>query len=440
MKKCVLIPWVLMGLFPVLSGCLPGPDPSTTGRRATEDQGPFTVVVTTGMVADLVSHVTGRRAEVRGLMGPGVDPHLFRPTSDDIGQLMQADVVFYSGLLLEGGLQAALERAARSGKPVQAVTDNLSEELLRHPAEFAGHPDPHVWHDAALWARCLDTVVETLSRFDPHHAAQYRKNASRYRAELLELDRLVQDGIRTIPEERRYLVTAHDAFGYFCRAYGLQERSVQGLTTESEPAVQDINALIDFLVERQIPAIFQEETVNIAHIRAVIEGARRRGWTVRIHGPLYSDSLGAAGTEMGTYAGMMRHNVATIIDGLGGTVPDDWDRSPNTITSSSTGGRGGVFEQVRAFPCCPCPCQPRGSAFNRCNAFVAGTGKGNTLSGGASGRRCFTWFRIRPTGVRPSVRPSVRPVCRSAETASAVQASKPVWPVLRHSSEQSRHR
>jgi manganese/zinc/iron transport system substrate-binding protein len=312
----------IIGLMPVLAGCLPGPTPSTSRDRTATGQERYTIVVTTSMVGDLVRHVAGERAEVRGLMGTGVDPHLFRPTSDDIGRVMQADVVFYSGLLLEGGLQSALERAARSGKPVHAVTESLPRERLRHPPEFEGHPDPHVWHDAALWSRCLETVVDVLSRFDPDHSEEYRENAERYREELLQVDRLARDAVRTIPEERRYLVTSHDAFGYFCRTYGLEERSVQGLTTASEPAVQDINQLVDFLVEHRVPAIFQEETVNVAHVRAVIEGARRRGWTVRIHGPLYSDSMGPAGSETGTYVGMMRHNVRTIVEGLGGSMPE----------------------------------------------------------------------------------------------------------------------
>lgn len=282
----------------------------------------MTIVVTTGMVGDLVRHVAGDRATVVALMGEGVDPHLFRPTSDDIGMLMQADVVFYSGLLLEGAMQTAFQRAARTGKPVVAVTAGLPPDLLRRSAEFEGHPDPHVWHDAGLWARCLDQIVDVLSRHDPEHAEEYRGNAEAYQRELERIDDYAREAVASIPEGRRFLVTAHDAFEYFSRAYGIEVRSVQGISTESDPGVQDINELVDFLVRNQIPAMFVEATVNVANVRAVLEGAQRRGWTVRQGGTLYSDSMGPPATYEGTYIGMFDHNVTTIVRSLGGSVPE----------------------------------------------------------------------------------------------------------------------
>lgn len=305
--------------FPLLSGCPSGTSSPDVAIGPSKRE---TIVVTTGMVAELARHVVGERADVVPLMGEGVDPHLFRPTADDIGKLMQADVVFYSGLQLEGAMQTAFQRAEDRGRTVVAVTERLPRELLRFPAEFEGHPDPHVWHDAALWGRCLDQVVTVLSARRSDLAEEFESNAENYRRQLQQLDADVREAISTIPESQRVLVTAHDAFAYFSRTYGIEVRSIQGITTESDPGVQDINQLVDFLVERQIPAIFVEATVNAANVRAVMEGARRRGWTVREGGMLYSDSMGPPGTYEGTYLGMLDHNVTTIVRGLGGMAPD----------------------------------------------------------------------------------------------------------------------
>jgi manganese/zinc/iron transport system substrate-binding protein len=237
--------------------------------------------------------------------------------------MMKADLIFYSGLGLEGAMQGAFQRASQSGKTVVAVTDSLPKDELRFSSQFAGHPDPHVWNDVGLWSDCLETIVATLSKVDETHAGEFAANSQAYRLELTKIDAYARQSLASIPQGQRYLVTAHDAFSYFARAYGLEERSVQGITTESEPGVQDINALVDFLVQNKIPMLFVEATVNSANLRAVVEGARQRGWQVRLSDQvLFSDSMGAAGTYEGTYIGMIDHNVTAISRGLGGTAPE----------------------------------------------------------------------------------------------------------------------
>jgi manganese/zinc/iron transport system substrate-binding protein len=274
------------------------------------------------MVADLVRHVAGERADVHSIMGEGVDPHLFKPTGTDIGLMMRADLIVYSGLHLEGAMQSAFEKAAAAGRQAIAITAGLPQDVLRTSAKFAGHPDPHVWHDVSLWSQCLDEAVKVLSARLPDHADEFQSNAAAYRQELAGLDRYARECIATVPAERRYLVTAHDAFSYFSRTYQIEEKSVQGITTDSEPGVQDISDLVKFLVEHKIPALFVEATVNEANLRAVIEGARQKGWEVKVGGMLYSDSMGAPGTYAGTYEGMIDHNVTTITRALGGTAPE----------------------------------------------------------------------------------------------------------------------
>jgi manganese/zinc/iron transport system substrate-binding protein len=254
-------------------------------------------------------------------MGSGVDPHLYKPTRNDMRKLLDADAVFYSGLVLEGRMTDTFTQLAGQGKKVVPVTAALDEAQLREPPEFAGHYDPHVWMDVRLWSRCAAGVGEELAKFDPAHAAEYRERAAAYRARLDELDAYVARVIGSIPESQRVLVTAHDAFGYFGQRYGLEVRSVQGVTTESEAGVQDVNRLVDFLVERKLPAIFVESSVNSKNITAVIEGCQSRGVTVAIGAELYSDALGEAGTYEGTYVGMIDANATRIAKALGGHPP-----------------------------------------------------------------------------------------------------------------------
>lgn len=282
------------------------------------------IVATTEMVADIVRQVAGKHGNVTALMGAGTDPHLFKALRNTVKQLNDADVVFYSGLMLEGRMQDALKQADSDQHPVIAVTSGLEKnepEFLRSPPEFEGHFDPHVWMDVDAWSRCMDVVVETLSKLDPSHAAEFEQNAKAYRAELSELDGYIKGAIESIPEAQRVLVTAHDAFGYFGRRYGIDVRSVQGVTTESEAGIQDVNRLVDFLVGRKLPAIFVESSVSEKNIKAVIEGTASRNVPVKIGGNLFSDAMGAEGTYEGTYIGMLDHNATVISRALGGNAP-----------------------------------------------------------------------------------------------------------------------
>jgi len=304
-----------------LVGCLGALASVLVGASAPARAEGYTVVATTGMVADVAAHVAGERAEVVGLMGSGVDPHLYNPTRSDVKRLMQADVIFYNGLLLEGKMTDSLIRAATAGKRVHAVTELLDEGFLLEPEEFAGLYDPHVWMDPAAWTQTVAVVHEKLVAFDPEGAAAYREQAAAYAEELRALDAYAERVLATVPEGERVLVTAHDAFNYFGRRYGFEVVGIQGLSTDSEAGVKDIERLVDLIVERGVRAVFVESTVSERNVRALVAGAAARGHEVTIGGKLFSDAMGDAGTYEGTYVGMIDHNVTTIARGLGGEAP-----------------------------------------------------------------------------------------------------------------------
>jgi len=306
-----------------LSGCNTGtaPAPSGVGGNGGGVKIPYTIVTTCGMVTDIVSIVAGDRANVSGLMGENVDPHMYKPTRNDQKTLLGADVVFYSGLMLEGRMGDTFIGVGRTGKPVYAVTERIDKSYLREPPEFEGHWDPHVWMDITAWSKCVDVVAEALSSYDASDAPGYKKRAADYQVQLREMDEYIHKTIATIPEDRRWLITAHDAFGYFSRAYKIPVRSAQGISTESEAAIDDINRLVAFIVEKKIAAIFVEASVSSKNIQAIIEGCKEKQWNVRIGGKLFSDAMGTPGTYAGTYLGMMDHNATTITRALGGKAP-----------------------------------------------------------------------------------------------------------------------
>lgn len=280
----------------------------------------YRIVCTVGMIADVVRNVAGEYAEVESIMGEGIDPHIYKPTRDDVIRLSQADVVFYNGLLLEGKMTDVLVRISANGQPVRAVTEAILHEtdyLLKKDND-SGHTDPHVWMDVSGWMRAIPVIVETLSAHDPSNAEHYRAHASAYAEHLKDLNAYVVEVMATIPESQRVLVTAHDAFQYLRRAYDLEVRGVQGLSTESEAGLHDLEDLVDFIVERKIPAVFIESSVSDKNIKALIEGAKARGHKVIIGGELFSDSMGPSGTYEGTYIGMIDHNATTIANALGG--------------------------------------------------------------------------------------------------------------------------
>jgi manganese/zinc/iron transport system substrate-binding protein len=275
---------------------------------------PIEVLTTIGMVTDIVENVGGARVRVNGLMGPGVDPHLYKPSAGDALKLGRADVIFYGGLHLEGRMDDLFDKISASGRAAYAVTDEIDPALLREEDELAH--DPHVWFDVSLWQVAVHTVQRRLSALDPGSDALYRANAARYLAELDALDAYALTQIETIPPESRVLITAHDAFGYFGARYGLEVRGLQGISTASEISAADVQDLAVFIAQRKIKAIFVESSVPEATVRAVQEAVRSRGWDVVIGGELFADAMGAAGTPEGTYIGMVKHNVDTIVQAL----------------------------------------------------------------------------------------------------------------------------
>jgi len=306
-----------LGLVATLSICWAavgcGRKPVTSANRTY----PYKIVTTVGMVSDIVRQVAGDKAVVEGLMGEAVDPHTYRPTQADLARLMSADVIVYNGLLLEGRMTDSLVRVGRS-KPVFAVSERIDPSYL---LEKDGHPDPHVWMDPSAWKRCVEAVASALGEFDPPHRDSYAANARSLNEQIDRLDEYARAAIATIPPRQRVLITSHDAFRYFGRAYGLEVMGIQGLSTESEAGLDDINRLVRLIVDRDIRAVFVESSVGPKNIQALVEGVKSRGRDLAVGGTLFSDAMGPPGTYEGTYIGMIDHNVTTIVRALGGQAP-----------------------------------------------------------------------------------------------------------------------
>jgi manganese/zinc/iron transport system substrate-binding protein len=276
------------------------------------------VVATTTIVGDLVRELGGDGVEVEVLMGPGVDPHLYKASAGDVGRMSAADAVFYGGLHLEGKMTDVLEGMNRRGVRTLAVAECIPEDRLIRLPGFEGLHDPHVWFDVGLWSETVGCVTEALVELDPQHADDFRANAEQYLAELSELDRWVRTQASEVPSEQRVLVTAHDAFSYFGRAYDFEVRGLLGVSTASETGTSDVQQLADFIADRRIPAIFVETSVPPRFVEALQEAVAARGFTVAIGGSLFSDSLGDPDSPEGTYTGTVRANVETIVGALRG--------------------------------------------------------------------------------------------------------------------------
>lgn len=300
------LPAFVLILF-VLSGCRP-PAP-------TESSGRMSILVTVGMLTDIVRSVAGETAEITGLIGEGVDPHLYAPSAADVRRIQAADGILFVGHHLEGRLQSVFERQAAQGKPVAAVAERIPVDTLLLDDE--GNIDPHLWMDVSLWADVAREVHGVLLEWMPEAREALDGNLTALLQDLEALDHEVMDILSTIPEERRILITAHDAFGYLGRRYGLEVMGIQGMSTDSEAGLRHINELVSMIVDRRIPAVFTESTIADRNVRALIEGAASRGHTVRMGGELFSDAMGAPGTPEGTYAGMIRHNARTLANALG---------------------------------------------------------------------------------------------------------------------------
>jgi len=305
---------LILAVTLLVVACVPANVPSTraidiAGRR-------IQVVATTGMVADLVRNVGGVRVEVAALMGPGVDPHLYKPSAGDINRLENADIIFYNGLELEGRMTDLFVKMARVGKPTVPVTDGVTESRLREPPEFEGKYDPHIWFDVTLWQETIPVVARELARVDPSSQKVFEANAAAYTKELGDLHRYVQTLAGEVVQPSRVLITAHDAFGYFGQAYGFEVKGLQGISTATEAGAADVQDLAAFIAERKVKAIFVESSVSRAAIEAVQAAVRARGFDVQVGGELYSDAMGAEGTAEGTYVGMLKHNAETIARAL----------------------------------------------------------------------------------------------------------------------------
>ncbi len=321
------IAYVLLPLLVFLPSCsktdshghrAEGHDPAPQEMKAFSGEYPIDVLCTTGQVAEMVRRIGGEHLEVTALMDPSVDPHLFKPLFDDVARLSEADIIFYNGLHLEGRMADLFVQRART-KPTYAVTEGLvarKDERLREPPEFEGMYDPHVWHDVAMWSDCVHDVADVLAKLDPPHAEEYDKNAHLYMDELTELHQHVRDEIAKIPTKNRVLVTAHDAFGYFGKAYDIEVMGLKGISSEDEIDLAHQEQVQKMLIERKIPAVFVESTINDRAIKALIEPCKAAGWDLQNGGELYSDALGMAGSDASTYTGMIRENVQTIVEAL----------------------------------------------------------------------------------------------------------------------------
>ena len=311
LSSLVAVAFVLAVAALTLFGC--GSREKTDGSNPTG--GKLHVVATTGMIGDAVHTIAGDKITLYTMMGPGVDPHLYKATREDIDQLDRADVVFYNGLHLEAKLGEILEKMSTS-RTVVAVGEAVPMDRRRMPQGASGQPDPHIWFDFSLWARVVDTIGHTLAQVDPANAEFYLANTAAYHDSLTAEHARITREMAEIPKDRRVMITAHDAFHYFGIAYDVEVRGLQGISTVAEAGLHDVTQLVDMLVARKIKAVFVESSVSPKAIEAVVEGCRARGHNVVIGGQLYSDALGQAGTPDATLLGAMRHNVNTIVTAL----------------------------------------------------------------------------------------------------------------------------
>lgn len=281
----------------------------------TTGQEKLNIVTTTGMIGDAVENIVGDSSEVISLMGPGVDPHLYKVTQSDIKKLLNADVIFYNGLHLEGKMGEVLEKMSKE-KPVVAIYNGLTKQQLRATSEFQGNYDPHIWFSVQNWIDVVQFIGKNLSEIDQDHASFYQANTTKHVEELTLLHSWTAEKIKSIPEKQRVLITAHDAFGYFGREYNMKVKGLQGLSTAADYGLKDVTNLVDFISKNKIKAVFIESSVSDRSIKAVMEGCKAKGHNVRNGGTLYSDAMGEKNMPEGTYIGMVKHNVTTIVEAL----------------------------------------------------------------------------------------------------------------------------
>lgn len=299
---------ILLSLAMVLASLLPG--------AALAQEKKLHIVATTTMLADLAGIIGGEKADVTGMMGPGIDPHLYQASAGDVMRMQQADVIVYNGLHLEGKMGDVFEAIGKRGRLMIRIEDGLDANRLLRDEEDASVPDPHVWFDVRLWMDAARFLTEELGKVAPDHAEFFQSNSESYIKELEQLDAFVNSRAEELPEAQRVLVTAHDAFQYFGRAYGFEVRGLQGISTVAEAGTADVSSLADFIVQRGIKAVFVESSVPTKAIEALQAAVKARGFEVSIGGELYSDSLGDAASGHDTYIATVTANINTIVDAL----------------------------------------------------------------------------------------------------------------------------
>lgn len=305
MRRLTLLSLVLAALLAACGGPrTEGSTPAAAGRR-------LQIVATTGMIADAARNIAGDAADVKALMGPGTDPHLYKATASDVTTLQRADIVFYNGLNLEGKMGDVLGALGKAGKPVVPLGERVDKSRLLFSKAFGDHPDPHIWFDVEMWADASNAIVEALVQASPEGADGFRQRGAEWQRELRELHAWCLKEAESVPQDRRILVTSHDAFSYFGRAYGFQVIGLQGISTVTEAGMNDVTALIDEIKKKRIPAVFVESSVPRAAIERVSQDSG-----AKVGGELFSDAMGPEGSEGGTYPGMIRHNLSTIVKAL----------------------------------------------------------------------------------------------------------------------------
>lgn len=310
MNRRTALSALLAGLSLLLVACAAPPKPNEIETR-------IQVVATTGMLGDTISEIGGDLVRVDTLMGPGLDPHQYSATEGDVRKITEADLIVYNGLHLEAQMAQVFEKMSSSGKTTLEATKDIPRDKLIKLDEAGTNYDPHVWMDVALWTEVSRTITKALIEQRPDKEETLRTNLEYYEGKLRMLDQNIRIAVESIPEERRVLITAHDAFAYYGRAYGIDVRGLQGVSTASEAGARDVQELANLIVEKKIPAIFVETSVPRRHVEALQEAVKAKGHQVRIGRPLYSDSIGDYGTALASYVGMMRFNAGIIADELG---------------------------------------------------------------------------------------------------------------------------
>jgi manganese/zinc/iron transport system substrate-binding protein len=283
-----------------------------------EQRGPLHIVTTTGIIEDCVEHIVGDSAEVSSIMGPGTDPHIYKPTPGDIELLEEADVIICNGLHLEGKMSELLDNYAKE-KPVLKVSDGIAGKDLIQSTDMTDSYDPHIWFDTEIWRQGLSYITQELGKIDSASSEYYKTNYEHYVAELVTMDHWIEAQLELIDSARRVLVTSHDAFSYFGRRYRIEVKGIQGISTLSEVGLKDISNMVDFLIAKQIKSIFVETSTSQKTAESIVDGCRAKKYDVLLEGPLYSDALGEPDSEGGTYIGMLRSNVTMIVNGLADT-------------------------------------------------------------------------------------------------------------------------